>query len=358
MAEHEIPYWVALSLTPQVGPQRVRSWLKDYGDLRSLFKSPPSELHSPQDPRVSRHLKWLENPNHHILPLTDPRYPSQLANIASPPLVLYLIGPADLLSQPQMAVVGSRYPSQQGIMNATLFTEALASAGWVITSGMALGIDGVCHQTALAQNKPTIAVLGTGVDLTYPKSHQELATQIAEQGLLVSEFPLGTPPKAAHFPRRNRMISGLSAGVLVVEATTKSGSLITARFAAEQGREVFAIPGSIHNPKARGCHQLLREGAALVETAEDILREVKVWSSSLPSPTIPVKASPVQLDNEQQKLVNCLDDAVTSLDLLVIRSGYSASSVVSVMTQLELEGVVQRAPGGYVRAYDRQFLYN
>ena len=355
MTQQDLPHWIAMSLTAGVGSHRVRQWLKEYDTLPSLFRHQPSLFLSPSDPRVEANCRWAEEPNHHILTLASPDYPAQLAEISSPPLVLFVIGDKTLLSQPQLAIVGSRVPSQQGIVNAGAFTQAIAEAGWVITSGMADGIDGVCHRMALGLGKPTIAVLGTGVDIAYPRLHTELAREIGAKGALISEFALGTPPRAEHFPRRNRIISGLSAGVLVVEATQKSGSLITARFAAEQGREVFAIPGSIHNPKARGCHILLKDGAALVETAEDITRELTQWKRPISS-TFHPQIPPPRLDNDQQVLVNTLGDAVTSLDLLVARSGYSVASVMATMTRLELTGIVERTPGGYVRIYDKTTL--
>lgn len=343
MTQQELSYWLALSLSPGIRTQSVRAWLQG--------APPPALKISLNDPQILQSLKWAEAPGHHILTLVDPAYPPQLATIGSPPLVLYVDGDPRLLSQAQLAMVGSRYPSAQGEINGAAFAKAIAELGWIITSGMALGIDGICHQQALSVQKPTIAVLGTGVDRPYPREHTRLAAQIRESGALVSEFMLGTPPRAEHFPRRNRIISGLSVGVLVVEATQHSGSLITARCAADQGREVFAIPSSIHNPKARGCHTLLREGAVLVENLEDITRELGAWTT----PKIPMIRTPnhsANLDPGQQKLVNSLSDAVTSLDQLVTLTGCSVPQILATIAPLELSGLVKRVGGGYIRIYE------
>ncbi len=230
-------------------------------------------FYEPNSKMVDEHLQWLASSKyHHIIRLGSPDYPKQLSEIPKPPEILFVSGSIEVLHQPQVAIVGSRNASPIGLETAYSFANELSKAGLVITSGMALGIDGAAHRGALEAHYPTIAVLGTGIDTIYPLRHTTLAEQITKQGAIISEFPLKTTPSPANFPRRNRIISGLSLGTLVVEASTKSGSLITARLAAEQGREVFAIPGSIHNPRAKGCHQLINQGAKLVENIEDILQ--------------------------------------------------------------------------------------
>jgi DNA processing protein len=250
----------------------------------------------------------------------------------------------------QLAIVGSRNPTPSGQQTAMDFARFLARAGLVISSGLAAGIDGAAHRGALQTDTPTLAVTGTGLDRVYPARHRDLAHRIAEQGALVSELPPGTPPLPANFPRRNRIISGLSIGTLVVEAAQKSGSLITARLATEQGREVFAIPGSIHNPLARGCHALIRQGAKLVETAEDILEELGPLLGSLVAAGTqaadPVEPAPRKWDQEYQQLMAALDFDPAPVDLLIQRSGLTADAVSSMLLLLELEGFVSAAAGG------------
>jgi DNA processing protein len=295
-------------------------------------------------------LDWLAQPGHLFLTLADSDYPELLKQIDAPPPVLYLIGNAELLHQPQLAVVGSRNPTPNGLVNAREFARTLASAGLCITSGLAIGIDGAAHQGALDGEGHTVAVTGTGLDRVYPASQRELAHRIADQGVLVSEFSPGTPPLAANFPRRNRIISGLSIGTLVVEAALKSGSLITARLALEQGREVFAIPGSIHNPLARGCHTLIRQGAKLVETASDIMEELAPLLGGLES-TSETGADPSSppdrnLDPEYLQLLESVGHDPTSVDSIIERSGLTADIVSSMLLLLELEGYVSSATGG------------
>jgi DNA processing protein len=295
-------------------------------------------------------LDWLAQPGHLFLTLADSDYPELLKQIDAPPPVLYLIGNAELLHQPQLAVVGSRNPTPNGLVNAREFARTLASAGLCITSGLAIGIDGAAHEGALSSGT-TIAVLGTGPDRIYPATHHELAHRIADNGLLISEFAPGTPARAENFPRRNRIISGLSLGTLVIEAAAQSGSLITARLALEQGREVFAIPGSIHNPQARGCHTLIRQGAKLVESAQDIVEELAALLGSLApvaegdSYTIPAH-NPQADDPEYQNLMDALGYDPTSVDEIIARTGLTAEAVSSMLLLLELEGHVSSAPGG------------
>lgn len=286
-----------------------------------------------------------------MLPCTDPAYPSLLKQISDPPIALFLRGNASLLGNPQLAIVGSRNPSTEGRRNAEEFAAYLARCGLTITSGMALGIDAAGHRGALKAGGTTIAILGTGLDKVYPPSHRELCEEIAVKGLVVSEFPPGTPPLPHNFPRRNRLISGLSVGVLVVEAAQSSGSLITARLASEQGREVFAIPGSIHNPLARGCHRLIREGAKLVESAGDILEELAPLLKLEPMRVLEQNQTRTTAtaaeDPEYRLLLNSMDYAPTSVDALVERTGLTPDVVSSMLLMLELQGQVEAAPGGH-----------
>ncbi|MDH5409096.1 MAG: DNA-processing protein DprA, partial [Gammaproteobacteria bacterium] len=297
---------------------------------------------------VDRDLAWMESAaNHHIICFDEPAYPALLREIADPPPVLYVQGNADALQQLQLAIVGSRNATASGLETAHAFARHLAAQGIVITSGMALGIDGASHSGALAGGGETIAVMGTGLDHVYPSRHRDLAKRIAEKGALISEFPIGTPPLAGNFPRRNRIISGLSQGVLVIEAAIRSGSLITARQALEQGRDVFAIPGSIHNPLAKGCNSLLREGAKLVETAADILEELGVEGSlAQPLTVLGQHTEELSVDPEYGKLLECIGFEPTAIDAMVSRSGLTADAVCSMLLVLELHGLVENTAGG------------
>jgi len=305
-------------------------------------------LQKPDWAAVDQDLEWLSLPDNYILTLEDAAFPSQLKEISNPPPVLFVKGNPQLLAEPQIAMVGSRNPSAMGIRTAVEFAQALAEAGLTITSGMALGIDAASHQGAINVNGRTIAIAGTGLDRVYPACHKQLATQIAERGALVSEFPPGTIAKPHHFPRRNRIISGLCMGLLVVEAAQQSGSLITARLALDQNREVFAIPGSIHNPLARGCNALIRQGAKLVETVQDILEELGQYNQ-LHKNVVP-EINQTVLDLEQQKLLNLIDFNPTSVDTLVQESGWPVEVVSSMLLVLELQGYITAAAGGsYLR---------
>ncbi len=283
--------WLALSLTHGLGSENARRLLKEFGSPDAVLAASIGSLKSIVKPDIAAEinkgiaddalapaLSWLEDNNNHIVTLADSDYPQALLNIPDPPILLYAKGRMDLLNHAALAVVGSRNATPQGIHNAEAFAKSLSDAGLCIISGLAHGIDAAAHRGALrGQGKnsgSSIAVVGTGLDKVYPAANRELAHALAQHGALVSEFPLGTPPLAANFPRRNRLISGMSLGCLVVEASLQSGSLITARLALEQGREVFAIPGSIHAPQSKGCHALLKQGAKLVETAQDILEEL------------------------------------------------------------------------------------
>ena len=305
--------------------------------LIDAIQNPPWE-------RVEQDLLWLEQPENFALTLDDAAYPEQLKEISDPPPLLFVKGKPELLRQPQIAMVGSRNPSTIGSKIAHEFAQALAQAGFVITSGMALGIDAASHHGALNAGGLTIAVAGTGLDRVYPACHKQLATDIVAQGALVSEFPPGTTAKAGHFPRRNRIISGLCQGLLVVEAAQQSGSLITARMALEQNREVFAIPGSIYNPLARGCNALIRQGAKLVETVEDIFEELGQYNQSFKP--IGAQISQTALDLEQQNLLKLIPYSPITVDNLVQESGYSVEAVSSMLLVLELQGYIAAAAGG------------
>jgi DNA processing protein len=355
-----IRYWLALLRSPGIGGQTINRLLAQHAP-QAIFSLSRSDLQQlglrdvsidsllkPDWAAIDNDLQWLQQPGNTALCLDDADYPAQLREISSPPPVLFVKGRWELLHQPQLAMVGSRNPSAVGVKTAIDFAQSLARAGWVVTSGMALGIDAASHQGALQVGGSTIAVAGTGLDRVYPACHKALATQIVEQGALVSEFPPGTGAKANHFPRRNRIISGLCQGLLVVEAAQESGSLITARLALEQNREVFAIPGSIHNPLARGCNALIRQGAKLVETAQDIFEELGQYYQQ-PS-SAPQELSETTLDLEQQNLLKLIAYSPTTVDTLVQESGLSVEVISSMLLVLELQGSIAAAAGGsYIR---------
>ena len=355
----ETAAWCALLRAPGVGGQTLNPLLAAVGSARQLIEDPPENtpkalrdyLRKPDWHGVEADIRWLEQPHNRLLRISDPRYPARLRQLPNPPSALFLHGDPDLLSLPQLAIVGSRNPSTGGRRNAHDFAAHLAAAGLVISSGLALGIDAACHQGALDADAPTVAVMGTGLDRVYPARHRDLARRIAEQGALVSEFPIGTAPRAENFPRRNRIISGLSLGTLVVEAAIRSGSLITARYAGDQGREVFAIPGSIHNPLARGCHHLIRQGAKLVETAQDVIDELGMLANSCYPPdqtTVNAEAAdePLKLDPDYQQLIDFIGFDNTSIDQLVCRSGLTPAEVSSMLLQLEMSGYIASSHGG------------
>lgn len=331
----------------------LRPWLSQaaYQQLRTYQQTPDTHPFAQQ---ARRELERLAIEEAKLLTLGDPLYPALLAAIPQPPPVLYLKGEMANLDLPQIAVVGSRHPSSGGRANAQDFSRQLAAMGFVITSGLALGVDAAAHAGALASDGRTIAVMGTGIDTVYPRRHQSLARQILDQGgTLLTEFPLGAAPHASHFPRRNRIISGLSMGVLVVEAAVKSGSLITARYALQQGREVFAIPGSIHNPQSRGCHQLLREGALLVEQVADMHDALQgmlafKWEEASSAVADEEAAAPA-LEPEHARVLDALGYDPVSFDDLVERTGMDTGSLLSILTRLELEGRLQQSGDGYER---------
>jgi DNA processing protein len=353
--------WLTLARVPGLharrpgdGPPDPRALLAESrAALAGLGLEPAAveALRRPDAAALARDEAWLAGPSCRLVTWGSADYPPLLATIPDPPLVLFVEGDPGVLSLPQLAVVGSRNPTALGRDTAEQFAAHLAAAGLAITSGLALGIDAAAHRGALAAAGRTIAVLGCGPDAVYPRAHAGLAREIAATGALVSDLPTGTPPLKQHFPRRNRIISGLSVGTLVVEAALQSGSLITARFAGEQGREVFAIPGSIHNPMARGCHRLIRQGAKLVETADDIFAElgalVAGQRAALHAEATDAQAvSGLVLDKDYEILLDALGFAPAGIDTLVARTGLAADAVASMLLILELDGRVAQQPGG------------
>ncbi|MFO7303912.1 MAG: DNA-processing protein DprA [Gammaproteobacteria bacterium] len=365
----ELSAWLLLVRAPICATQ-LRALLEHLPSAASIVAASPATLrahgasgafvdwlvaHGTID--LTADLRWLEQERHHFIPCNSPLYPPLLAEIADAPIGLFVNGDPSVLSLPQLAIVGSRNPTPVGRENAYEFAAHLARCGLAITSGFALGIDAASHRGALAAGGKTIAVCGTGLDVIYPRQHAELRAAIAASGALVSEFPTGTPPLKSHFPRRNRIISGLAVGTLVVEAAVQSGSLITARLAAEQGREVFAIPGSIHNPLARGCHRLIRQGAKLVETADDIFAELGGIVQAIAPISSPSKNEndatdgQRQLDKDYEILLDALGFEPAGVDALVARTGFKADEVASMLLILELENRIESCPGGlYVRS--------
>ncbi len=345
--------WLQLALTPGLGSSAIRALLGRFGLPENVQAAPATELAkvvgadaaaairaSKISPAVDAALQWAGERGHAVLTLADASYPRQLLEIPDPPTLLYASGRLELLSRPALAIVGSRNATVQGARNAEQFSKALSAAGLTIVSGLALGIDAAAHRGALGAPGSTIAVLGTGVDVVYPRQHASLAADIAERGLLLSEFPLGAAAAAHHFPRRNRLISGLSRGCLVVEAALASGSLITARAAADQGREVFAIPGSIHSPLSKGCHALLKQGAKLVESAEDVLVELTGFHRTAAATTqAPTQAA-------EDPLLIHMGDSPVDVDSLCSRTGLPAERVSAELLRLELDGRVAALPGG------------
>jgi DNA processing protein len=350
-ADAELAAWIDLSLVPGLGSRAFRALLSSFGLPQKIFEAPAAQLaravpevlaHSilarNRESAVRRALDWVSRPGRAIITLADPDYPRQLLEIPDPPALLYVEGNAALLSSRALAVVGSRNATPQGSANAEAFARVLSEAGLTIVSGMALGIDSAAHRGGLAGRGGTIAVLGTGADIVYPKQNESLAAEIAAHGALISEFALGTRAISGNFPRRNRLISGLASGCLVVEAAHPSGSLITARLAAEQGRDVFAIPGSIHSPLSKGCHALIKQGAKLVESAQDVLEELGVLVSPVP-PLAPAPGS-------DHDLLPHMGFDPCDIDTLVGRSGLTVEVVSAMLLQLELEGKVGSLPGG------------
>ena len=353
--EDELLAWLRLFHTPRLGPVTAQQLLDKYGTAAQIIAH-AEELPTPirqalkntNADAIDADLNWLSHQDdHHILTLTDPRYPELLKQINDAPPVLFVTGNPQVLSLPQLGIVGSRNPTISGTETSHAFSMALSTAGICITSGLAIGIDSAAHSGALHASAPTIAVTGSGADRIYPARNRGLAESIREHGAIVTEYPLGTRPLAANFPRRNRIISGLSCGVLVIEAAMRSGSLITARLAGEQGREVFAIPGSIKNPLARGCHKLLRDGACLVESPDDIIHEL---ASILGFSAIQVENLP-DLPNSAESLVvqgllAFIDHQPADIDTLILRSGLTPERVSAMLSALEIQGCIAALPGG------------
>jgi len=380
MEREELGGWLRLALSSGVGNGAARRLLSAFGLPQAIFRQPEAALQQCVTPIQARALcqvpptlddllettaTWLASadpggPARAVITLGDIRYPQALLDTEDPPLLLYLMGPARLLDhQPFprercLAVVGSRNPTAQGAENARLFARALHCAGLTIVSGLALGVDAAAHEGALdvaaqgSDSPATIAIVGTGLDRVYPRKNLDLAHRIAANGLLVSEYPLGTPPLPANFPKRNRIISGLSQGTLVVEAALASGSLITARMAVEQGREVFAIPGSIHAPQSRGCHALIRQGAKLVESAQDVLEELRMPAVAGVGQDVDTASldKATDIGEPEGPLLEALGFDPMSVDALVARTGMDAASLQVALLELELEGRVARLPGG------------
>jgi DNA processing protein len=371
-SKEELGAWLRLSLTHGVGNETMRRLMTAFGLPEVVFTQSSSALRQVVSAAQALALQqapdgwqtllddtweWLQTPAganvlRAIVTLGDNDYPSALLEMPDPPMLLYVLGQTNWLAKLEatacIAVVGSRNPTPQGEQNAKAFAQALSSAGLTVVSGLALGVDGAAHQGALEGAAPgalaTIAVVGTGLDRVYPKHHLKLAHQIAQRGLILSEYPLGTPPLNANFPKRNRIISGLSQATLVVEAALKSGSLITAKQALEQGKEVLAIPGSIHSTQAKGCHALIKQGAKLVESAQDVLEELRVPD---PFKTIPNPSSgEASADTPEAHLLVCMGFDPVGLDALQARCGLDTASLQTQLLTLELEGRIGRLPGG------------
>ena len=362
MADNELAAWLRLTLIPGIGGETQRQLLKTFGAPAAIFAASPSALRSSlgggslerllvhdASAEIEAALAWVAQPGNHILTLADADYPQALLTAADPPVLLYVKGRVALLNRPACAIVGSRNATKQGEANATAFAAALAAAGLTVVSGLAAGIDAAAHRGALGMatrddalqtHASTIAVIGTGIDRIYPARNEALAREIAAHGCLLSEFPLGTPPIAHNFPRRNRLIAGMARGCLVVEAAKQSGSLITARLSAEAGREVFALPGSIHSPQSKGCHALIKQGAKLVESAQDILEELR-WEKIVNPAAVP--AVP---EAETNPLLIALGGDPCDLDTLSLRSGLAADALLAQLLPLELEGRIATLPGG------------
>jgi DNA processing protein len=362
---NDLKLWLSLNQINGLGNAGICQLLAKFGSPDAIFSASISPLREIVDAEIAQKinkgidedaiaptLKWLEKDNAHVVTLADETYPKQLLEISNPPALLYAIGNLHWLNHPAIAMVGSRSATPQGEKNAEDFAQSLCEQGLCVVSGMALGIDGAAHRGALKANGATIAVVGTGLDIVYPARHRDLAHKIAERGLIISEFPLGTPSKAQNFPRRNRVISGLSLGCLVVEANIDSGSLITARLATEQGREVFAIPGSIHSPVTKGCHQLIKQGAKLVENTQDILEELKnmlpenTTLSHSPSGLMGNLNSEATAPLEANTVLACMGFDPINFETLRSLSGLTTEALSSMLMILELENKLATVAGG------------
>lgn len=352
--EESLSSWLRLSLIPGIGGETQRKLLRVFGLPEAIFSAGRGALrdvvseracdlllNTANDEAVANAVQWVNGGDQLIVTLADPEYPRSLLEIADPPILLYVRGRVELLNRPALSIVGSRSPTPQGVRNAESFAGALAEVGLVITSGLALGIDAAAHRGALAASGDTVAFIGTGIDRIYPARNRDLAIELGKRGCIVSEFPMGTPVAAANFPRRNRLISGISRGVLVAEAAVESGSLITARLACEQGREVFAIPGSIHSPQSRGCHQLIKQGAKLVETAQDVLEELN-WCGQPVSTEVREECR----EEAHDVLLPLMGFEPFGLDELAARCDLATDVLSVALLHLELDGRIASLPGG------------
>lgn len=368
--DRDLEAWFRLAHAPGVGRSAARALLAAFGSASAVLAAPPAARRAVVPERVAAALeqvaleqadalqavqRWLaEDPAHQVITLGDTRYPPALLQTADPPVLLYADGDPTVLARPSIAIVGSRHATPAGLQHARAFAQELAAAGWTVVSGLARGIDAAAHEGALQGQGLTAAVVGTGLDTVYPTAHRALARRIADRGVVISEFAPGTPPLAAHFPQRNRIIAGSCAGVLVVEAALQSGSLITARMAAEAGREVFALPGSIDSPQSRGCHALIKQGAKLVETLEDILDELAPGGAAR-RPSGDVADRDGTLDREEadeggaaasDPVLRALGHDPATLDALCARLGWPVPELSARLLELELRGDVARLPGG------------
>ncbi|HSC80815.1 MAG TPA: DNA-processing protein DprA [Chitinolyticbacter sp.] len=364
MIEADLGHWLRFALVPGVGARRQLALLRGFGSPEAalfaceqalsahldqgLIRGFKAVAAGGEDDAVARHLAWLAEPGNRLITLADDDYPRSLLDLPDAPPLLFCKGRVDLLSAAALAVVGSRNATPQGLEHASAFAQSMSAGGLTVVSGLAAGIDAAAHRGSLKEVGSTIAVVGTGLDRVYPAGNVSLAHEVAEHGLMISEFVLGTPPKAEHFPRRNRLIAALTRGVLVVEAALGSGSLITARQAADLGREVFAIPGSIHSPVARGCHRLIKDGAKLVESADDILSELG-WHDAA---CRPVRADPVlPLGEIERSVLDAAGYDPVDFDTLLVRCGLTADALCAILLGLEMAGAVTTLPGG---RYQRQ----
>ncbi|WP_034298266.1 DNA-processing protein DprA [Herbaspirillum sp. RV1423] len=369
--QRELSNWIRFTQTEGVGVEAARRLLSAFGMPADIFAAAFDDLRAATSERIARALlkppspmmqnnvqralEWAAQPGHRIVTLADAAYPQALLNIADPPILLYAKGRSELLQATSLAVVGSRNATVQGIQNAERFSEAASRAGLTVASGLALGIDAAAHQGGLRGGASSVAVIGTGIDIVYPARNRTLAHRLAEEGCIVSEYPLGVPPIAGNFPRRNRIISGLARAVLVVEAAAQSGSLITARTVAEQGRDVFAIPGSIHSPLSKGCHLLIKQGAKLVESAQDILEEIGKLPLTEPRQLASAGATNVADDSsiaDGDQVLNAMGFDPVDADMLGMRSGLGAAALAERLLTLELAGAVECLPGGRYRRVD------
>jgi DNA processing protein len=359
-------YWLRMHEIQGLGRQTTYQLLKAFGSAEAIFAASHANLRKVVSDDIANQIKaetvsdqikitleWLAEPNNHLITLADEDYPRLLLETPDPPPILFAKGQLSCLQQPSIAIVGSRNPTAQGEKNAHDFAMLLAEFGFTIVSGLAIGIDAAAHRGALASNGKTIAVVGTGLDIVYPAKHRELAHEIIKQGLLISEFSLGTPSLPQNFVQRNRVISGLSMGCLVVEASLQSGSLITAKFSTEQDRDVFAIPGSIHSPQSKGCHQLIKQGAKLVDAVQDIVHELKsehfvsLAAMPLKKNFIPAKnTSPEEIPHADKALLDLMSFEPVTVEYLLQHSGLTSDTLSSILISLELDNKIASMPGG------------